>query len=752
MKVIKRDGSRVDFNLNKIGVAVSKAFYAVNRDVKEIEIDKIQKSVENKIKTDLISIEEIQDFVEDTLLELDYEDVFKEYVTYRRKRALSRDFLSNNQHNFLKKLENIGIDTTKNHDFKRENANVDGNSAMGVMLQYGSTLSKEFATAYLLDNKTNQAHSDGSIHIHDLDFYPMGTTTCIQLDLNKLFKDGFDTGHGHLREPNHITSYAALAAIAIQSNQNDQHGGQSIPMFDYYMAKGVIKSFRKHYRNIITDDTGLNNTLTAAQLENAIASINELNQMDLIAIKDAEYDQKVFELAIEKTNHETYKAMVGFIHNLNTMHSRAGAQVPFSSINLGTDTSTAGRMVTKNYLLALESGLGNHETPIFPISIFKLKEGINYNEKDVNYDLFELACQVSAKRMFPNFSFLDAPFNAEHYIADKPETEVAYMGCRTRVLTDITDEAQEVVSRGNLSFTSINLPRLAITHGIVSKKVMDETAFFNELKSEMDLVKEQLLKRFAYQSSKNVSNFPFLLGEGNWKNSDGLTVNDNLRDVLKHGSLSIGFIGLAETLKALTGKHHGESKDAQALGIKIIKYMRSVADEYSKEEGLNFTLVATPAEGLSGRFVKLDREKFGVIKDVTDRDYYTNSFHVPVYFDTNAKEKIELEAPYHAFTNGGHISYIELDGDLISNQQAFMSVIKMMKEANIGYGAINHPLDRDPVCGFSGVIGNICPGCNRLEGEIPFERIRRITGYLVGTLDRFNNAKKAEEADRVKHK
>ena len=752
MKVIKRDGSRVDFNLNKIGVAVSKAFYAVNRDVKEIEIDKIQKSVENKIKTDLISIEEIQDFVEDTLLELDYEDVFKEYVTYRRKRALSRDFLSNNQHNFLKKLENIGIDTTKNHDFKRENANVDGNSAMGVMLQYGSTLSKEFATAYLLDNKTNQAHSDGSIHIHDLDFYPMGTTTCIQLDLNKLFKDGFDTGHGHLREPNHITSYAALAAIAIQSNQNDQHGGQSIPMFDYYMAKGVIKSFRKHYRNIITDDTGLNNTLTAAQLENAIASINELNQMDLIAIKDAEYDQKVFELAIEKTNHETYKAMVGFIHNLNTMHSRAGAQVPFSSINLGTDTSTAGRMVTKNYLLALESGLGNHETPIFPISIFKLKEGINYNEKDVNYDLFELACQVSAKRMFPNFSFLDAPFNAEHYIADKPETEVAYMGCRTRVLTDITDEAQEVVSRGNLSFTSINLPRLAITHGIVSKEVMDETAFFNEFKSEMDLVKEQLLKRFAYQSSKNVSNFPFLLGEGNWKNSDGLTVNDNLRDVLKHGSLSIGFIGLAETLKALTGKHHGESKDAQALGIKIIKYMRSVADEYSKEEGLNFTLVATPAEGLSGRFVKLDREKFGVIKDVTDRDYYTNSFHVPVYFDTNAKEKIEIEAPYHAFTNGGHISYIELDGDLISNQQAFMSVIKMMKEANIGYGAINHPLDRDPVCGFSGVIGNICPGCNRLEGEIPFERIRRITGYLVGTLDRFNNAKKAEEADRVKHK
>ncbi len=752
MKVIKRDGSKVDFNLNKIGVAVSKAFYAVNRDVKENEIDKIQSRVKSKIKTDLISIEAIQDFVEDTLLELDYEDVFKEYVTYRRKRALSRDFLSNNQHNFLKKLENIGIDTTKNHDFKRENANVDGNSAMGVMLQYGSTLSKEFATAYLLDNKTNKAHNDGRIHIHDLDFYPMGTTTCIQLDLNKLFTDGFDTGHGHLREPNHITSYAALAAIAIQSNQNDQHGGQSIPMFDYYMAKGVIKSFRKHYRNIIIDDTNLNNALSAKQLESTIANINELNQMELVKIKDADYDQKVYDLAIEKTNHETYKAMVGFIHNLNTMHSRAGAQVPFSSINFGTDTSFAGRMVTKNYLLALESGLGNHETPIFPISIFKIKDGINYNEADVNYDLFELACQVSAKRMFPNFSFLDAPFNFEHYIANKPETEVAYMGCRTRVLTDVTDIAQEVVSRGNLSFTSINLPRLGITHGVIRNETMNEQTFFSDLKSEMDLVKEQLLKRFAYQSSKNISNFPFLLGEGNWKNSDGLTVNDNLRDVLKHGSLSIGFIGLAETLKALIGKHHGESKEAQALGIKIIKYMRSVVDEYSREEGLNFTLVATPAEGLSGRFVKLDREKFGNIEEVTDRDYYTNSFHLPVYFETNAKEKIDLEAPYHAFTNGGHISYIELDGDLISNQQAFMSIIKMMKEANIGYGAINHPLDRDPVCGFSGVIGNVCPGCNRLENDIPFERIRRITGYLVGTLDRFNNAKKAEEADRVKHK
>ncbi|HZJ86562.1 MAG TPA: anaerobic ribonucleoside triphosphate reductase [Erysipelotrichaceae bacterium] len=752
MKVIKRDGSTVDFQLNKIGVAVSKAFYALNKSFKEDEIEKIQNRVLNKIDGNIIGIEEIQDLVEDSLLELDYEDVFKEYVTYRRKRSLSRDFLSNNQHNFLKKLENIGIDTTKNHDFKRENANVDGNSPMGVMLQYGSTLSKEFTTAYLLDNKSNKAHLDGDIHIHDLDFYPMGTTTCLQIDLDRLFTGGFDTGHGHLREPNHITSYAALAAIAIQSNQNDQHGGQSIPMFDYYMAKGVIKTFRKHYKNIIKDDSNLNNTLSEEKLNLAIEKIDKLKKFSQIEILNKGYDKKIYEMALAKTDNETYKAMVGFIHNLNTMHSRAGAQVPFSSINFGTDISEAGRMVTKNYLLALESGLGNHETPIFPISIFKVKDGVNYNEDDVNYDLFKLACTVSAKRMFPNFSFIDAPFNFATYKEDRPETEVAYMGCRTRVVTNVNDEVQEVVSRGNLSFTSINLPRLAIKHGLTLNDKANEEAFFKDLKAEMDLVKDQLLKRFAYQTSKSVANFPFLLGQGLWKDSEGLNYNDNLQEVLKHGSLSIGFIGLAESLKALYGNHHGESEKSQQAGLKIIEFMRNTVDEYTKEESLNFTLVATPAEGLSGRFVKLDRDKFGEIEGVTDRDYYTNSFHVPVYFETNAKAKVEIEAPYHALTNGGHISYVELDGDLINNQKAFMSIVKMMKEAGIGYGAINHPLDRDPVCGFSGVIKNVCPGCNRQEGDVPFERIRRITGYLVGSLDRFNNAKLAEESDRVKHK
>ncbi len=752
MKVIKRDGSKRDFNIDKIGTAVSKAFFAIKKPVTQKEILNIQEIVVSKIQTEEVSIEQIQDLVEDTLLDLDYEDVFKEYVTYRRKRALSREFLSNNQHGFLKKLENIGIDTTFNHDFKRENANVDGNSAMGVMLQYGSTLSKEFATAYLLDNKVNSAHQSGDIHIHDLDFYPMGTTTCLQIDLDKLFTDGFNTGHGHLREPQHISSYAALAAIAIQSNQNDQHGGQSVPMFDYYMAKGVIKSFRKHYRNILLDNQKLNNALDDEVLNKALEAVSKLDDMIKVNITNDEKDQTIFDLAVEKTNHETYKAMVGFIHNLNTMHSRAGAQVPFSSINFGTDISNAGRMVIKNYLLALESGLGNHETPIFPIAIFKLKEGVNYNEEDPNFDLFELACTVSAKRMFPNFSFIDAPFNLEHYDANNPKTEVAYMGCRTRVLADVTDEKQEVVSRGNLSFTTINLVRLGIKHGIITNEAFNEDEFFKDLKNQMDLVKEQLLKRYNYQSNKNISNFPFLLGEGNWKNSDNLTIEDSLEDIYKHGSLSIGFIGLAETLKALLGKHHGEDEEAQQLGIKIVEFMRNVVDDYAKEDNLNFTLLATPAEGLSGRFVKIDRNKYGSIEGVTDKEYYTNSFHVPVYYDISAKDKINKEAIYHSYTNAGHISYIELEGDLITNQKAFMNVVRMMKDAGMGYGAINHPLDRDPVCGFSGIIHDVCPGCNRSEGDVPFERIRRITGYLVGTLDRFNNAKSAEESDRVKHK
>ena len=440
--------------------------------------------------------------------------------------------------------------------------------------------------------------------------------------------------------------------------------------------------------------------------------------------------EKSYEKALEKTNRITYQAMEAFVHNLNTMHSRAGAQVPFSSINFGTDTSAEGRMVTENFLLAINEGLGHGETPIFPVSIFKVKEGINYNKEDKNYDLFKLACKVSAKRLFPNFSFIDAPFNLSFYKEGDYKTEVGYMGCRTRVMSDVTDKNNETTGgRGNLSFTSINLPRIAIKHGIClgDRDKADIEGFYSELSEKMELVRDQLLERFEVQCSKRCYNFPFLLEQGVWTDGDKLKPTDRLRKVLKHGSLTIGFIGLAETLKALIGKHHGESKEAQKLGLEIIGFMRNKTDEFAKEYNLNFTLIATPAEGLSGRFVNIDRAVYGKIKGVTDRAYYTNSFHVPVYYNVSIADKIKLEAPYHALTNGGHITYIELDGNTVMNTDAFESVIRLMKESGIGYGAINHPVDRDPVCGYVGVIGDVCPGCGRKEFDsVPLEVINSL--------------------------
>ena len=666
------------------------------------------------------------------------------------------------QHKFLKALESLGLKSASEVNDKRENANVDGDTAMGTMLQYGSTVSKEFAKAYLMKPKFAEAHDNGDIHIHDMDFLPMGTTTCCQIDLNKLFKNGFSTGHGYLRQPKDIISYTALAAIAIQANQNDQHGGQAIPAFDYYMAPGVLATFKKQLKQSIYDYLDLTDFEYYINMDRVAKEIDKLKTIDIdLNIFDSftkgskqleRLFEKAYEKAYEKTDRQTYQAMEAFIHNLNTMHSRAGAQVPFSSINFGTDTSPEGRMVIKNYLLATDAGLGNHETPIFPISIFKVKEGVNYNKEDKNYDLFRLACEVSAKRLFPNFSFIDAPFNLEYYDPNNYETEVGYMGCRTRVLANVVDPNKSITpGRGNLSFTSINLPRLGIKHGIVSGET-DLDGFFKELEELMDLVKDQLLERFEIQCSKRIYNFPFLLGQGVWIDSEKLKTNDRLRKVLKHGTLTIGFIGLAECLKALIGKHHGESEEAQKLGIKIIGFMRKKIDEYAKEYNLNFSLIATPAEGLSGRFVKMDKKLFGEIEGVTDRDYYTNSFHIPVYYPISAYKKIELEGPYHELTNGGHISYIEMDGDPTKNIAAFEKIVRAMHDNGIGYGAINHPVDRDPVCGYNGIIDDVCPLCGRSEKEHHgFERIRRITGYLVGSLDRFNDAKKAEESDRVKH-
>ncbi|MDO5582409.1 MAG: anaerobic ribonucleoside triphosphate reductase, partial [Planctomycetia bacterium] len=450
--------------------------------------------------------------------------------------------------------------------------------------------------------------------------------------------------------------------------------------------------------------------------------------------------------AIRETDRAAYQAMEALIHNLNTMHSRAGAQTPFSSINYGMDTSPEGRMIIKNVLLAHEAGLGQGETPIFPIHVFRVKEGINTDPGDPNYDLFQLACRVSAKRLFPNFAFQDAPYNLKYYKPGKPETEISYMGCRTRVIGNVYDPQKEISwSRGNLSFTSINLPRIAIK---ANKNIL---WFFEELERKMDLCVDQLLERFKIQSSKTRKNFPFLMGQGIWLGSDQLGEEDEIGEILKHGTLSLGFIGLAESLKALTGYHHGEKESSQNLGRDIVSFMRHYLDEKSREKGLNFTLLATPAEGLAGRFLEKDRARFGILEGITDREYYTNSFHIPVYFPIPAYKKIELEAPYHELTNAGHITYVELDGDLTQNPKAFEQIVHAMRKAGIGYGAINHPVDRDPVCGFNGIINDVCPQCGREEGEIPFERIRRITGYLVGTLDRFNDAKRKEVEQRVAH-
>jgi len=743
IEVIKRDGKKVPFNNEKIMLAISKGFNNTE-NIKYHDDDKIKvleavlENIEDSTKEiNCIKIDDIQNLIEDKLKEFNYFDVLENVSNYRKKRLISRNNFIKREHGLIKSLESLTLKDAKEEDIKRDNANIDGNSAMGTMLQYGSTLSKEFSKSYLMNPKFAELHDSGQIHIHDMDFLPMGTTTCCQIDLLELFKNGFSTGHGYLREPNDIMSYSALAAIAIQANQNDQHGGQSLPAFDFFLAPGVIKTFKKQFKQTLFDFLELEELTEIFNKEELLSVIDNLNSIDIeISIFDKFYKesnklQRIFDLAyqkaIKKTDRITYQAMEAFIHNLNTMHSRAGAQVPFSSVNFGTDTSSEGRMVIKNYLLALDSGLGHKETPIFPISIFKVKEGINYFKEDPNYDLFELSCKVSSKRLFPNFSFLDSPFNLKYYKKGDYKTEVAYMGCRTRVMGNVNKDKEITPGRGNLSFTSINLPRIGIKHGIATNKKCDMDGFYQELSNMMDLVKEQLLERFDIQCHKKVYNFPFLLGQGIWMDSSSLKPNSRLKRVLKNGTLAIGFIGLAETLKALIGKHHGESEKARKLGYEIIKFMRDKVDEYTNEYNLNFSLLATPAESLSGKFVKLDKEIYGTIEGVTDRKYYTNSFHVPVYYNISIIDKLKIEGPYHELTNGGHISYIELDGDTTNNIEAFMKIIRIMHDNNIGYGAINHPVDRDPVCGYTGVINDVCPCCGRRENEgIKMERLNNI--------------------------
>lgn len=763
-KIKKRDGSYVNFDDTKIKNAIAKAFKQLSQKITDEDLNNLVFETIADLKKQFASnkypsVEDIQDTVERILMANNYFEVAKAYILYRKEREKVR----NVSEKLMLTYKDITFSKSTESNLKRENANVDSDSPMGAMLQYGAEGAKAFNKIFVLDPKHAEAHENGDIHIHDLDFLTL-TMTCCQIDLGKLFKNGFRTGHGSIREPKSIQTYAALTAIAIQSNQNDMHGGQSVPAFDYYLADGVRKSYNKRFReNLqrIFDFEGLeidaDKLLKKIKKETKVEPrylsdyINAPLSSELISLNvSKDLINKIIEFttknAVKEVENDTYQAMESLIHNLNTMHSRAGAQVPFSSLNYGTDTSEEGRLVMRQIMLATQKGLGRGETPIFPIQIFKVKEGINYNPGDPNYDLFKLAIQTSSKNMFPNFSFIDAPFNKKYYKPNDVNTEIAYMGCRTRVMSNIYDPKKEVVTgRGNLSFTSINLPRLAI----LSENKDD---FMSRLDKMIDLVIDQLLKRYEIQKRLHVYNFPFLMGEGNWIDSEKLKWTDTIESVINHGTLTVGFIGLAECLKKLTGKHHGESNDAQKLGLSIIGYMRQRMDEASEKYKLNFSLIATPAEGLSGRFVKIDQKLFGKIPGVTDHDFYTNSFHVPVYYNINAFDKISLEAPYHSLTNAGHISYIELDGDPSKNTQAFEKIIRHMKESGIGYGSVNHPIDRDPVCGFKGIIGSECPACGRREtSDEPFERIRRITGYLVGTLDRFNDAKQKEVSERVKH-
>ncbi len=703
--VVKRDGRIVGFNEEKIIAAIRKAMLHTDKGEDMSLIRQITDRIVCR-GSEQMSVEAIQDCVEVELMKSSRKDVAQRYIAYRNQRSIARK--AKTRDIFLEIIE------TKSNDITRENANMNADTPAGMMMKFASETTKPFVDDYLLSERVKTAVRDSYIHIHDKDYYPTKSLTCVQHPLDKILKNGFFAGHGESRPAKRIETASILGCISLETAQNEMHGGQAIPAFDFYLAPFVRNSFIEEIK-VISDMNG--------------TDYSHLYQVDLDdyitrPLDGLTGDARVVQHAVNRTVSRVHQSMEAFIHNLNTMHSRAGAQVPFSSINFGTDTSPEGRMVIKNFLLSVDAGLGKNETPIFPISIFKLRKGVNYETDDPNYDLFKLACKVSSKRLFPNFSFMDSSFNKPYFKGDY-NTEVGYMGCRTRVIGNVVDEDKAVTpGRGNLSFTSINLPRLGIKHGIVRNDETDLDGFYKELGELMDLVKDQLLERFEIQCNKRLYNFPFLLGQGVWIDSDKLKPNDRLRKVLKHGTLSIGFIGLAECLKALIGKHHGESDDAQKLGLEIIEFMRKRCDEYSAEYHLNFTLLATPAEGLSGRFVNIDKAIYGKIKGVTDREYYTNSFHVPVYYNISIVNKIKKEGPYHKYTNAGHISYIELDGDTTNNLEAFEKIIRLMYENDMGYAAINHPVDRDPVCGYIGVIGDVCPGCGRKAYEgVPIEKV-----------------------------
>lgn len=787
--IIKRDGKREQFSMTKIKNAISKAFQASEEECNEEQIILITTQVIDKITLPTITVEEIQDLVEKELMKV-FPEVAKKYIIYRQWRNVERERKTQ-----LKQIMD-GIVSIDQNDVNLSNANMSSHTPAGQMMTFASEVTKDYTYKYLLPKEFSEAHQLGDIHIHDLDYYPTKTTTCIQYDLDDLFERGFRTKNGSIRTPQSIQSYATLATIIFQTNQNEQHGGQAIPAFDFFMAKGVLKSFQKHLNNMIAfyvemDGQPINEQQLKAVISEQIISIIPsvaqqaafLQALQIIEVTlTPEVLQGIIHKAYKQTRKDTHQAMEGFIHNLNTMHSRGGNQVVFSSINYGTDTSPEGRMVVEELLQATTEGLGPRgEVPVFPIQIFKIKEGVSYSEADYNkamedyeaalagkvtfetpnFDLFLQACQTTTKALFPNFMFLDTPFNQnELWRADDPKRykyELATMGCRTRVYENIAGEKSSL-GRGNLSFTTMNLPRLAIEARIKAEGIAEsgqeelitkeaKKIFISRVEEVANLIAEQLYSRYQYQRTALARQFPFMMGNGVWKGGENLNSNDQVGDVLRQGTLGIGFIGGHNAMMALYGKGHGHHAAAWDTLYEAIEAMNRVANQFKERYQLNYSVLATPAEGLSGRFTKMDRRKYGVIPGVNDSDYYINSFHVDVKENITIAQKIKKEAPFHAVTKGGHITYVELDGEAQKNVKAVTKIIKVMHDEGIGYGSINHPVDTCQACGFKGVIYDKCPVC-KSEAVL---RMRRITGYLTGDLNSWNSAKRAEERDRIKH-
>ncbi len=730
--VVKRDGRVAGFNEEKIKGAIRKAMLQTELGEDESLIQRISDRIGMGGKEQM-TVEEIQDQVEMELMKSSRKDVAKRYIAYRDQRSIARR--AKTRDIFLEIIE------AKNNDVTRENANMNTDSPAGMMMKFASETTKPFVDDYLLSQEAKTAVKNNLLHVHDKDYYPTKSLTCVQHPLDKILRNGFVAGHGESRPAKRIETASIIACISLETAQNEMHGGQAIPAFDFYLAPYVRSSYKEEVKNL--------EELTGQDLSHLYDA--EIKDYLRLPLEGLEGDERLKQHAINKTVGRVHQSMEAFIHNMNTIHSRGGNQVVFSSINYGTDTSAEGRCVIRELLNSTYEGVGNGATAIFPIQIWKKKRGVSYLPEDPNYDLYRLACKVTARRFFPNFLNLDATYNHhDKWRADDPkryEYEVATMGCRTRVFENRYGEKTSI-GRGNLSFTTLNIVRLAIEVMNIRDKEERIERFFEKLDHLLDVAARQLHDRFEFQKSALAKQFPLVMSVL-WNGSEKLDRNDTIESVINQGTLGIGFIGLAECLIALTGKHHGESEEAQALGLKIVSHMRSRVNEFCEKYAHNYSVLATPAEGLSGRFTKRDRKTYGEIPGVTDKDYYTNSNHVPVYYHCSPRHKAKVEAPYHALTGGGHIFYVEIDGDATHNEEAIMQIVDMMDEYNMGYGSVNHNRNHCPMCGYENadMEQKACPKCGS-----SFETIQRITGYLVGTTDRWNSGKLAELKDRVVHK